>query len=74
VSTRERPEDKKTRFSFVFILFVLLGVAAYLNHGRMRPCCANSDAWKIIVLIVIGIAIISFVTAHIRRANRRNSK
>ena len=74
VSDGERPEDKKSRISFLLVLFALLGGVGYLNHGRMRPwCCTDSDAFKIVVTFFICVAVAFFVSLYIRRASRRDS-
>ena len=74
VSDGERPEDKKSRISFLLILFAVLGAAGYLNHGRMHPwCCTDSGAWKILVIFFICVAIAFFVSVYRGRANRRDS-
>jgi hypothetical protein len=57
MSKGERWEDKKRRISFVLIVFVLLGAAGYLNHGRTRSLGGSSDSylWKMGTLVVIGL-------------------
>jgi hypothetical protein len=72
MSTGDGPADKKTRISFVLILFVLLGAAGYLNHGRMRDFGGSPDSylWRIGILAVIAI----LVCIYVWWANKRDFK
>ena len=68
MSDSERPEDKKSRISFLLILFAVWGSAGYLNHGRMRPwCCTDSGAFKILLIFFICVAIAFLVSVYIHR-------
>ena len=72
VSDGERPEDKKSRLSFILILFVLLGAVGYLNHGRMRSFGGSPDSylWNMGILVVLAC----LVSIYVWWANRRDFK
>jgi hypothetical protein len=72
VDDGERNEDKKSRISFALIWVAVLGLIAYLNHGRMRSFggSPNSYLWKMAILLVIGC----LASIYVRWANKRDFK
>jgi hypothetical protein len=72
VSNGDPKEDRKSRISFALIWILVLGLFAYLNHGRTRSFGGgpNSYLWKMALLIVIGC----IVSIYVGWANRRDSK
>jgi hypothetical protein len=70
MSTGDGPADKKTRISFVVILFILLAAGGYLRHRTYSGGSPDSDLWKIGILVVIAI----LASIYVWWANKRDFK
>jgi hypothetical protein len=70
VNDGERKEDKKTRISVALIWLAILGLMAYLNHGRARRFGGDSESylWKMGILAFIGC----IVSIYVWWVNRRD--